>query len=67
MLIFNMLKLLLQAIRSNSNVQSQLNRNKVACNVCAGLKINKIKSKRPVLNHCFGWLLSHLNTIHLIG
>ena len=35
--IFSMLKLLMQAIASNSNVQSQVNRKSITCNVCTGL------------------------------
>ena len=37
--IFSMLKLLVQAIASNLNVQSQANRKKITCNVCAGLNL----------------------------
>ena len=36
--IFSMLKLLLQVITSNSNVQSGVDRKQITCNVCAGLK-----------------------------
>ena len=36
--IFSMLKLLLQAIASNSNVQSQVNRKSITYNVCPGLR-----------------------------
>ena len=37
-----MLKLLLQAIASNSNIQSQVNRKKITCNVCAALEEVKV-------------------------